>query len=279
MVTQNIKKYKNLYKNIGPIGSHLVTELIKAKKVVFTIKEASEILNANNEQVKKLCYKLVQKGWLKRIEKGKYFLIPLEIKTGEPYTENQFQIASILIAPYYIGFWTMLNYYGYTEQLANTVFIASSKRKKSFNLLGVEYKFINTPSYKMFGIVEIKINDAPVNVSDKEKTLLDCLDHPEYSGGIIEAAKGIWNAREDIHFAKMLEYTQNMRNSAIAKRLGYLIELLDLAERFRIERLKTLIANGYSPLDPLMPKKGHYNSRWNILVNISPEEILSFRRA
>lgn len=277
-MAQNIKRDKNLYKNLGPIGSHLMTELLRNRKFVFTISEASVILNTNNEQVKKLCHRLMKKGWLQRIEKGKYFIIPLEIDAGKPYTENQFLIASKLITPYYIGFWSMLNYYGLTEQLVNTVFIASPKRKKNIKLLGVEYKFIKTIPAKMFGMSEIKINDAPIIVSDKEKTLLDCLDHPEYCGGIVEVAKGIWNARENLNFPKLIEYLPKMQNSAVAKRLGYLLDLFELSARYDITELKSVIACGYTSLDPLMPKKGKHNSEWNIIMNVPAEEFLAFRK-
>jgi predicted transcriptional regulator of viral defense system len=277
-MTQNIKKDKNLYKILGPVGSHLITELTQSKTPVFSLSEASKILNSDNRHVKKLLHDLVKKGWLQRIERGKYILIPLIVDATKPYTVNQFLIASKLIAPYYIGFWSMLHYYGYTEQLLNTVFVVSTKRKENLYLSGINYKFVKTTEKKMFGLIEIKIEDIPVKVSDKEKTLLDCLDHPEYCGGITEVVKGIWNARGEIDYEKMFEYAKKMSNSAIAKRLGYILEILELDKKMNIKSLKKFISKGYSPLDPLLPKQGRYDSRWNILVNISKEELLSFRR-
>lgn len=277
-MTQNIKTNKYLYKNLGPVSSHLITELSQSKKTVFSLSEVATILGTDNRHVKKLVYDLVKKGWLQRIEKGKYFLIPLTAKATKPYTENQFFIASKLVEPYYIGFWSMLHYYGYTEQLPNTIFIISPKRKKNLFLSGVNYKFVKIPPEKIFGLMEIEINSMPIKVSDKEKTLLDCLDHPEYCGGITEVAKGIWNARNEIDFVKILDYAKKMSNSAVIKRLGYLLEILELDKIFNVSVLKKVIGKGFSSLDPLLPKKGQYNSQWNILVNISKEELISFRR-
>lgn len=38
-MTQNIRKSKNLYKILGPVGSRLITELSQSKKTVFSSKE------------------------------------------------------------------------------------------------------------------------------------------------------------------------------------------------------------------------------------------------
>lgn len=276
---QNIRKEKNLYKILGPVSSHLITELNRNQKTVFSLSDASQILGIVRKQIRKLLSDLVKKGWLRRIEKGKYLLIPLTVDLNKPYTENQFVIASKLIAPYYIGYWSMLHYYGYTEQLINTVFIASPKKKSSFSISGVNYKFVRINLRKMFGMTEVKINEVPIKVSDKEKTLIDCLDHPEYCGGISEAVKGIWNARDEIEFVRLLDYTKKIENSTVAKRLGYLLEILELNKRIDIKNLKKIVGKGFSLLEPLHAKKGRYNSQWNLLVNVSDEELLSFRKA
>lgn len=278
MVTQNIKKDKKIYKTLGPEGAKLLTDLTKNNQVVFSIEDAAIILKKQKSKVWGLLKDLTKKGWLHRIEKGKYLMLPLGVSPEQPYIEHHFIIASKLIHPYYIGYWSMLNYYGYTEQLSNTVFIASIKRKKETTIAGVNYKFISLPEYKMFGLVDIVISNVNIRTSDREKTIIDCLDHPEFCGGIVEAAKGLWSAREDIDFTKLVAYSEKIGNSAVAKRLGYLLETLHLREKIEIESLQRIIAKGFSPLDPLLPKEGRTISRWNLILNISEEELLSWRR-
>src|SRR4030067_2629468 len=117
-----------------------------------------------------------------------------------------------------------------------------------------------------------------VEVSDKEKTLADCLDHPEYCGGINEAAKGLWNARREIDYQKMLEYTQRMANSAVIKRLGYLMESLEIDGQVPLGNLRNLIKKGFSSLDPSVSRKGRFNTKWNLIINVNSEELLSFKR-
>jgi len=275
MITESVIKDKKLHKTLGPISGNLISALIRNKQNVFTINDAVEILKLSKKQIRDLLSRLTKKGWLVRIQKDRYLLIPMNIESDQAYTEHSFIIASKVIQPYYIGYWGMLNYYGYTEQLSNTVFIATPKRKKEVEISGVRYKFINIPQYKMFGIKEIKISESSIKVSDKEKTLIDCLDHPEYCGGIVEITKGLWNAKDEIDYNKIYQYSLDIKNTAVIKRLGYIFEVLKLTDRLNMSELKNKIARGFSLLDTLLPRKGNYITRWNLLANVSRDDLLS----
>lgn len=277
-MSKNIEKYKNINKSLGPFSTLLIQKLSKSGMTVFATKDALNLMNTNSKNLNKILFNLVQKGWLRRIEKGKYMLIPLNIDSSEPYTENHYIIASKLIDPYYIGYWSALHFYGYTEQLLNTLFVVSTKRKDFISLGGVQYKFIKIKNNKFFGIAEIKTCGVNINFSDKEKTFVDCLANPKYCGGVQEIIKGLWKAREEIDLEKMIGYAKNMGNSVIFKRLGYLLECLELIGQSKLDDLKHYVKNGYSILDPLLPRKGTFNSEWNLMINISKEDLLSFRK-
>jgi len=256
----------------------LIQQLSKTGMTVFTTKDARNLVSINPENLNKILHDLVVKGWLRRIEKGKYMLIPLSIDSEEPYSENNYLIASKLIDPYYIGFWSALHFYAYTEQLLNTIFVVSTRRKNEITLSGVKYKFIKLNPSNFFSIAEVKIDSTIINFSDREKTFADCLAYPEYCGGVQEVIKGLWKAKDEVDFEKILNYANRMQNSAIVKRLGYLLECLELKSRVNFEHLSSYLKSGYSLLDPLLPKKGTYNSRWRLLINISKEDLLSFMR-
>jgi len=61
-------------------------------------------------------------------------------------------------------------------------------------------------------------------------------------------------------------YAAKIGNSAVGKRLGFMMETLGLGD---VEALRAAVplAPGFSPLDPSMPKRGKYNRRWGLLVN------------
>ena len=277
-MSRDIEKYKNINKSLGPLSTLVIQQLSKTGMTVFTTKDARNLVSINPENLNKILHDLVVKGWLRRIEKGKYMLIPMSIGSEEPYSENNYLIASKLINPYYIGFWSALHFYGYTEQLLNTVFVVSTRRKNEITLSGVKYKFIKLNPSNFFGINEVKIDSTIINFSDREKTFVDCLAYPEYCGGVQEIIKGLWKARDEVDFEKIINYANRMQNSAIIKRLGYLLECVKLKKGVNFDHLRGYVKSGYSILDPLSPKKGTYVSRWKLLVNVSIEDLLSFER-
>jgi predicted transcriptional regulator of viral defense system len=124
----------------------------------------------------------------------------------------------------------------------------------------------------------VNIAGKNVFISDKEKTIADCLDHPEYCGDITEAAKALWNARKDIDFKKLIDYAVKMNNRAILKRLGYLIQKLKIKIPQDIEiEIKNNISKGYAVLNTAKEKKGKHDSKWMLLINISDKDLLEFK--
>ena len=70
-----------------------------------------------------------------------------------------------------------------------------------------------------------------------------------------------------------------MGNTAIVKRLGYLVESLNInGDSEILSKMRGLISPGMSALDPTRPKKGTYNTRWNLLLNISKETLEELRQ-
>ena len=64
-----------------------------------------------------------------------------------------------------------------------------------------------------------------------------------------------------------------MRNITILKRLGYILEKTGLLEEYADVLRDIQLTKGYSKLDTLSMKKGKYNEKWKLIVNvdISPE--------
>jgi len=211
--------------------------------------------------------RLEKKGWIERIEKGKYMIIPLGAEKGK-YTLNEFVIASLLVNPYTIGYWSALHFYGLTEQIPQTVFIQTTSRKKRqrLNIFGVQYKIIKVKKYKFFGIRKEWIEDVQINITDKEKTIVDCLDRPQHCGGIIEVAKAL--KIKELNKNQIAYYAKQIRNTGVIRRLGYLCDLLKVDIK-----LPDVKVRNYLLLDPSMPKKGRKNSKWKLIINLD-EKVL-----
>jgi predicted transcriptional regulator of viral defense system len=260
--------------------SLLLSSLSEKGKTIFKIEDISAELKCSYKYAKVLANNLTKKKWIIVLRRGVYLIVPLSAGVRSHYTEHEFVIASYLVSPYYIAYWSALNFYGITEQTPFTIFVATTRRAKTREVLNSRYSFITLSKRKFFGFEPTAVSTYKINISDREKTLADALDHPEYSGGIPEVAKSLWNAKEKVSIERIVSYAERMGNAAIVKRLGYLVESLNINVDSKIlPRMKGMISPGMAALDPTRPRKGTYSTRWNLLLNISKETLEELRRS
>lgn len=234
----------------------------------FTVNEVKKELKIPQEVLWVLLSRLEQQGRIERIEKGKYMVIPLGSEKGK-YNLNEFTLGTVIVDPCIIAYWSALHHHGLTEQIPLTVFIQTTSRKKKQNLkiFGIPYKIIRVKSEKIFGTEKLWIDETEVVITNKEKTIIDCLDKPKYAGGIIEVAKAL--QEKNIDLQKLKEYSVKLDNSAITRRLGYLGDRLEIPINFDYHKIKKYLkkVRNYIPLDPTMPNEGFKDKKWQIIVN------------
>ena len=266
-------------RTLGETGSDFLTEMTRQGKRIFTLDDAAKAYGNRNSGLRELLSTLVKRRWLQRLEGGKYLILPFEAGREGEWTEHEFIIASHLIKPYYIGFRSALSYYGYTEQVSRVVLVASTRRKlkASLEISGVTYRFVCMSDHKFFGTIAVSLDGYRVNISDREKTIVDCLDRLEYCGGVPEVAKALYYGRDELDFAKMAEYARKNGNRAVSQRLGYLMEKLGYGTDDTLARLRENISNSYAPLDTLAIRQGKYVERWKILANVRDDELLQWK--
>lgn len=68
-MTQNIR-------TLGDKGSDLLTKMSRQGKRLFTIEDAAKAYDSSSTGLRKLVFTLVKRGWLQRIENGKYLILP-----------------------------------------------------------------------------------------------------------------------------------------------------------------------------------------------------------
>lgn len=268
----------NQYKTLGPVSSYLIRELKRANKNIFHIRDTQAVLNKSAKVTADFLSELVKRGIISRLKPGLFLIIPLEADRN--YLENWHIIARELIKPhhYYISHYSAMAIHGLTTQPVLKVFITSSKREKNRLISGVEFLFIYTKPSNFFGIEEKWITkQEKIKVSDLEKTLIDALMRSGLCGGISEIAKGIWLRKNRINYERLLKYCKRIKVKAVSKRLGFILQTLNLADKNILAELKDYIKNSktYVPLDPALKKQGKYLSQWRLLVNFNPEELKS----
>ncbi len=246
-----------------------ILKKMSKKGDTFIFEELSELIKIDKKILWEVVSKLEQRGYVKRVEKGKYIIVPLSADKGA-YTLHEFIIGSVLVKPYAIAYWSALNYYGLTEQIPLTVFMQTTswKEKQEIEVFGVKYKIVRVKQEKFFGIRKEWIGDTQINISDREKTVIDCFDKPQYCGGAIEVIKALRSGRKELDFQKLAEYANQIGNSGVIRRLGYICDLL----KIRIKLTPPKVRN-YLLLDPTMPREQKKSAKWKLIINIDEEII------
>jgi predicted transcriptional regulator of viral defense system len=254
----------------GQLGKMEAAFLAKAgTHPTFSLAFARQVLgHTKDDPTPQFLERLQSKGWIRRIRRGRFAVVPLSSGEDRSPQLHEFVVAMELVSPAVIAYWSALNHHGMTEQLPRTVFVATDHpvRRQSGDVLGVTYKIVSLKPAKIFGVTKDWINETPFSVTDREKTIIDGLDLPQYVGGVSEISKALKASWKDLDEKRLKSYAAKIGNSAVAKRLGFIMETLGLGD---VEALRTKVplAPGFSALDPTMPKRGKYNRRWGLLVN------------
>jgi predicted transcriptional regulator of viral defense system len=242
----------------------MTIEILKSmakENQVFSFAQLYQKTHIKKEMLRVILFRMEEKGFIERIEKGKYLIIPLGSEKGK-YTLHEFVIASYLVEPYAISYWSALHHYGLTEQIPSTVFVQTPARKKKnlMEIFGVNYQIVRVKEDKFFGVRKEWIEENPVSITDKEKTIIDCLDKPHYAGGIIEVAKALKTG--SLNYNQLSAYALRIANFAVVRRLGFLGEKMGIPLDLPPPRSKK-----YLLLDPTMPAKGENDPKWRLVIN------------
>jgi len=266
-------------KNLSFQATNLLDKLIETKQLCFSIDKAYQLLpNSNTDAVKRLLSDMAKRGLLMRVKEGVYYVIPFE-QDPETFMPDWHLLSQYLVgeAEYYIGYFSALQIHSLTTQPHLKEQIVVNKQIKPSTLLvkNIPFQFIYHNEEHFFGNKKTWIDSFnKVQCSDLEKTFIDCLFKPQYAGGITEIAKAIHKSKDKIDFNKLLEYAKRFKSQAVIKRLGFLLELLEIQNPV-IDKLQKLRSNSFVALEPSYPKEGKTIFRWAIQQNIDNNSILS----
>ena len=266
-------------KNISFQANTLLSKLIEEKKVCFDIGTAYRILsNSSQDAVKKLLSDMTKRGLLMRVKEALYYVIPFE-QDPKTFMPDWHLLAQYLVgdAEYYIGYFSALQIHSLTTQpnLKEQVVVNKQIKPSILFVKEIPFQFIYHNSTHFFGNKKMWIDSFNrVQCSDLEKTIIDCLFKPDYAGGITEIAKAIYKIKDKIDYSKIVQYAKRFDSQAVVKRLGFLLELLEI-KHSAIDELQKLRTNSIVLLEPSYPKEGKTISRWSIRQNIDTESILS----
>ena len=158
-------------KGLSDKEMEIVSDLEFSKKYFFTKDDIKSHFKTYN-QIRHTIHKLIQKERIIKLNKSKYYLVPIKAKTGK-WTEDSFILIDEIMngKDYFIGGWAAANYYKLTDQIAMKIEVYTTKRQGRYRILTTTIIFRRTtknrikkaidkqtynPNFKIMNIEEMK---------------------------------------------------------------------------------------------------------------------------
>lgn len=257
-------------KYFGPKETEVISRLSYEKVTIITKKQFDKLFG-QSVLTRQIIYQLKKKGILKPIIKGIYYYSPLESGPAGRRI-NEFLIPSVLFPKdnYYLGYSTMYNYYGLTEQIFQTFYILNTSLQREREICGVLYKLLKVPANRMYGLEKVKIKNSEVIVSDRERTLIDLVYFPDPVGGL-KNALGIFkneSLSKKTDLKKLIRYTSKFPNISTRKRIGFILEKAGVSEQMLAPLLKSVKKRAtLVTLYGSKSRKGEVNNKWKVVTD------------
>lgn len=219
--------------------------------------------------------RLVRRGWLSRVRRGLYLILPLEAGREGTAIEDPWVLAREIYAPCYIGGWTAAEHWGLTDQLFRETFVVTSAsiRRSQQTFLGAEFHLTRVTPARVAQVGQIWRGRERIAVSDRERTIADALANPAWVGGIRHFVEILRAYRESKEWNsnRLIERLEEIGSGASFKRLGYLAETVLKSNPSLVKEALTRRTSGIVKLDPAIAERGLINTRWGLSINVSVE--------
>lgn len=239
--------------------------------------EIIETLGTSPQAADHVIRSLRRKGWLERASWGHYLLIPPDRGPDALGESNILALASKICTPYYFGYSTAAAHYGLTTQHRHVVRLVTPVRVRNRRVLDAEVRIVNPVQRKFFGFAPIDAFGHPVMMSDREKTVVDCIDRPRLAGGEGEAAVILATACHDLDWRMVESYLRQIGSKTLIRRVGWLANYVGMQMPQDVNRRLRELASGggksfYGPKAPGQGAIG-YQGSWRLFVNVGEEEL------
>ena len=261
--TMSQKGYSELSKD----AVYLLSRSEFEKQKVITTEYAVKVLGSYRKATALLAA-LAQRNRLIQLRRGRYLVVPLKAP-NQRWMPSEFIVASSWMGdiPYYIGYSSMYNYWGFTEQIPQSVFVLNTQKEWRRKIGKNSYTALQISAQKMYGLKKVKIDDVNAFISDKERTLVDFISKPI---GSWENVQTVLNEQiNKINIEKFIRYLVRFPVVAVRKRAGVMLERAGAPLGY-VNKLKASIEknNTYVIFNPFIKsRKGKIDKDWRIILN------------
>jgi len=251
---------------------------------VFTLHELIERLRQasspegmdSHKNVKSVAYNLIKNrrrtGKIGVIKEGVYYVVrPGTIPDTAPV--DQYLVTSKLSPDAVLAFHTALDVLGFGHSVFNTFYYVSKTYHRPVRFRGGQYRSVKAPpkllkaGKELFGTTKIERLGVKIFTTDKERTLVEGLEHPEYCGGFEE----LYRSLEKIPYIQsevVLDYLDIREQKNLYARVGFFLE--QHREDLHVEEVFLHQLERNKPAQPVywVPRRkgGVLVKRWNLIV-------------
>ncbi|MBI1869913.1 MAG: hypothetical protein HYS07_01825 [Chlamydiae bacterium] len=256
-------------KRFGPKEIEVIARLSYEKMDIIT-KERFEKFFGKSMLTRQVIYQLKKKGILASIRKGVYYYSPLE---AGPFGRkiNAYLIPPILFPKgnYYVGYSTMYNLYGFTDQIFQMFHILNTSYQAKRVICGSQFKLIRVSPRRMFGLEKVKVQGSEIIVSDRERTLVDLFYFPDPVGGLGQAFEilksQVMTRKMDVK--KLIKYALWFPSISTRKRIGYILEKCGILDSTLKPILKNVAKTSLGSLYGTKSRRGKINQKWKVIID------------
>jgi predicted transcriptional regulator of viral defense system len=265
-------------RSLGPAEARVVLSFREQGRDVI---EAGDIIGLlDSEQTgRKVIRNLVRKGWLTRLTGGRYMLLPPERGAENLGENNPLAVASAVVEDSYVGWWSAASFHGFTTQKPATVFVAVRRQIKARTIEDAEIRFVKVEPRKFFGARRYTVYGRSTNISDPEKTVIDCIDRPDLAGGGAELTRIVHTAMAEIDQSKLVDAAMQMKSTSLLQRLGWLTDLVGrpLVDELRQKVRGAIPKSARSIFGTRARREGDigYVVDWGVFVHARKDDLLS----
>ena len=225
-------------------------------------------LTKDENVAKEILRRYKKQGWISQVRRDLYVVTDLANKAS---LASKFEIASQITPSSCLAYHAALEYYGLAHQVFYELYVSSKETFNDFDYEGITYTFCQSKSVS--GIVN-PVTDSLIKVTDLERTILDCLNRIDLSGGLEELVQ-CFAIITYVNESKLLDYLHQFNKQALYQKagfvLGYFQKEMSLSNAF-FEECKSKIGKSTRYLTDAQ-ESNTYFKEWKLCA---PENILSF---
>jgi predicted transcriptional regulator of viral defense system len=184
---------------------------------------------------------------------------------------TKYEIGSYTSSSSYISYHSALEYHGVSHQIFYDMYVSSDTRFNNFDFEEIHYSYCK--SNISLGIITPSM-DSKVQVTDLERTVIDCIDRIDRAGGLEEIIHCLAMITY-LNKTKLLEYLTAYNKAFLYKKVGFILQQFQHELKLSDNFISICHLKGVAHVKYLTEaeESDTFYKEWNIYA---PQNILSY---